>query len=198
MREVEEELRKKTRELGTEEQNRRVQERMRLCQEATLKDAEETRERDRKEAQRKLERMERIELGEDEEIAVVKDNDFVIRGPNQEELEAMGSKSWGGSAIDFKDVRIKDAQREFDASGAVRRVVMSTERVVGAEGGIKYTAEDKEEGEGSEDKGEGSGTGRDQEEEEEERCTSYEEDDDEEEEEKKKEAEKEKTREQEK
>ena len=58
---MEVELRKKREELGEEEQDRRVRERMRLCQEKTLKDAEETRERDRKAAQEKLERMERIE-----------------------------------------------------------------------------------------------------------------------------------------
>ena len=180
---VEDELEKKKRELGEEEQNRRVQERMRSYQEATLKDAEETRERDRIEAQRKLERVERMELEEEEEIAIIEDNDFVIKGPSQEELEEMKTKGWGGSTIKFKDVRIKDALREFDASGAVRKVVMSSERVKGAEGGIKYAAEDKGEGEKSEEKDE------------EDRCTSYEEDDDDdEEEERKKEAEKEKTR----
>ena len=44
-REVAAELKKKREELGEKEQNKRVRERMRLYQEQSLKDAEETRER---------------------------------------------------------------------------------------------------------------------------------------------------------
>ena len=139
-REVEVELGKKKKELGEEEQNRRVRERMRLCQEATLKDAEETREKDRKKAQEKLERM---ELGGEEEFAVVEDNDFVIRGPSQEEGEAMKTAGWDGPAHRFKDVRIKDAQREFNASSAVRKVIMSSVILLVAVVCLDVTAEDK-------------------------------------------------------
>ena len=143
---------------------------MRLYQEMTLKDAEEARERDRKETQRKLERMERAELGEEEDIAVIEDNDFVIQGPSAREWEEMESSGWGGPAMGFVDVRIKDAQRAFDASKDARKVVLSSERVEGAEGG-------NEEAMDTEDK--------------EERCTSYEEDEEEGEEEEKRKEEKE-------
>ena len=185
-REVERELSKKRRELGEEEQDRRVKERMRLCQEKTLKDAEETRERDRREAQAKLDRMERLELGEEEEIAVVEDNDFVIKGPSQEEMEAIRTSGWGGPTTNFKDVRIKDAQREFDASSAVRKVIMSSERVAGAEGGMVVSAVDEKEGERIKGKEGENGTKQGKEKEEDE-CTPYEEDSEEEEEEEKKE-----------
>ena len=159
-----------------EEEDRRVNERMRIIQEKTLKDAEETRERDRKEAQRKLDRMERMELEEEEDIAVIEDNDFVITGPSAEEWGKMGTSGWGGPAKAFKDVRIKDAQREFDASSASRKVILSSERVMGAEGGIKQPEEDKEEEQRDGEKKQS------QENEEEDRCTSYEEDEGEDEE----------------
>ena len=153
------ELKNKTKELGEEEQKRRVRERMRIFQEQTLKDAEETREKDRRETQRKLEKMEGMELEEDEDIAVIEDNDFVIKGPSAEEWEKMETEGWGGPARKFVDVRIKDAQREFNASGAVRKVVLSSERVKGAEGGKEDRLEVEEN----------------------ERCTSYEEDESEDE-----------------
>ena len=160
-KEVENELRKKKEELGEEELDRRVKERMTAYQEATLKDAEEARERDRKEAQRKLERLERAELGEEEDIAVIEDDDFVIQGPSAEEWERMQHSGWGGSETTFVDVRIKDAQRAFNASKDARKVVLSSKRVEGAEGEMeeKMDTEDKEE-----------------------KCTSYEEDEEEEEE----------------
>ena len=56
-------------------------------------------------------------------------NDFVIHGPNLEQIEKMKSSEWGGPPANFKDVRIKDAQRIFDASNDQRKVVMSSERV---------------------------------------------------------------------
>ena len=146
-KDVEEELKKKNRELGAVEQDRRVKERMKIYQEMTLKDAEEARERDRKETQRKLERMERAELGEEEDIAVIEDNDFVIQGPNAKEWEEMRTSGWDGQAKKFVDVRIKDAQKEFNASGDARKVVLSSERVGGAEGGTEdpMDMEEKEE-----------------------------------------------------
>ena len=82
----------------------------------------------------------------------------------------METSGWGGAAKEFVDVRIKDAQRAFNASKDARKVVLSSERVEGAEGGVdkNMDTDDKEE-----------------------RCISYEEDEEEEEEEEEKEKEKE-------
>ena len=174
-RNVAAELKKKREELGEAEQNRRVRERMRIYQEQSLKDAEETRERERLEGLRRIERM---ELDEEENFGVVEDNDFVINGPSEAEMREMKeSGSWGGSATNFVDVRIKDAERDFKKSGATRKVVLSSERVSELEKGGNDPAEKEE-----------------KEKKEEDQCTSYEEDEEDESEEEKEEIEKEKKR----
>ena len=106
-----------------------------------------------------MDQMERMELEEEEDMAVVEDNDFVIKGPSAEEWAKMKTDGWGGQAMGFVDVRIKDAQREFNASGATRKVILSSKRVEGAEGGKEDPMEAEEN----------------------ERCTSYEEDESEDE-----------------
>ena len=124
------ELEKKRKELGAREHDRMVKERMEICQRATLEDAEKERKKDMREAQEKLERLKRMELGEEEEdIGGIEDNDFVIHGPNLDEIEAMKTSGWGGPPAEIKDVRNKDAQRIFDASSNLRKVVLSSERV---------------------------------------------------------------------
>ena len=191
---VEAQLEKKKKELGEEEQERRVNERMRIFQERTLKDAEEQREKDKIEAQKKLENLERrMELGEEEEIASIADNDYVIHGPSLREIEEMKESGWGGPTTVFKDVRIVDAQREFAASKEKRKVVLSSEKLMEVDGGDKPSTEDEEEQEKIKGKWAEYERKKKQEEEdkEEERCTSYEEDEDEDEEQQEKEQKKE-------
>ena len=180
-REVRVEIEKKKKELGAEEHERRVRERMEDCQRATLKDAEMQRERDRAEAQKKLERVERMELGEEDDIGGVVDNDFVIHGPNLEEMEAIKTSGWGGPRADYKDVRIKDAQRLFDASNDQRKVVLSSERVTESNDDSEEEKEKEKEKEEIHKKWAEYEKQKKEKERQEEHCTSYEEDEEDEE-----------------
>ena len=115
---VEKEIEKERKELGEEEYWRRINQRIRLHNEAAMesvREEEERRERVLKEgremARRKLERLER---GEEEEDDQTPDNDLVITPPSPNTIRK-GNSSFGGPATLFKDVRVTDAQREAAA-----------------------------------------------------------------------------------
>ena len=123
-KEVEREVEKEKRELGEEEYWRRINERIRLHNEAAMesvREEEERRERVLKEgremARRKLERMERGEEVDDDQAP---DNDVLVTPPSPNTIRR-GNTSFGGPATTFKDVRVKDAQREAAASEGQQR-----------------------------------------------------------------------------
>ena len=104
---VEREMEKEKRELGEEEYWRRINERIRLHNEAAMesvREEEERRERVLKEgremARRKLERLERGEELDDDQAA---DNDHLVTPPSPDTIRR-GNLSFGGPATDFKDV----------------------------------------------------------------------------------------------
>ena len=115
-REVAREVAKDKSELGEEEYWRRINERIRLHNEAAMESVKEeeerrrrVREEERERARRKLERMER---GEDEDDAEdIADNDHLVTPPSPNTLKR-GNASFGAATTEFKDVRVKDAQRD--------------------------------------------------------------------------------------
>ena len=118
-------MEKERRELGEEEYWRRINERIRLHNEAAMesvREEEERRERVLKEgremARRKLERLERGEELDDDQAA---DNDYVVTPPSPDTIRR-GNSSFGGPATEFKDVRVRDAQREAAALEDQQRV----------------------------------------------------------------------------
>ena len=116
-REVAREVAKEKSNLGEEEYWRRINERIRLHNEAAMESIREeeerkqrVREEEREMARRKLERLERGEKEDDEQIA---NNDYLVTPPSPNTLRR-GNSSFGAVATNFKDVRVKDAQRDAD------------------------------------------------------------------------------------
>ena len=112
-------MEKEKRELGEEEYWRRINERIRLHNEAAMesvREEEERRERVLKEgremARRKLERMEK---GEEEDDDLATTNDYLVTPPSPNTIRR-GNVSFGGPEGEFMDVRVRDAQREAGAS----------------------------------------------------------------------------------
>ena len=136
---VEREVEKEKGELGEEEYWKRINERIRLHNVAAMesvREEEERRERVLKEgremARRKLERLERGEEDDEDNIA---DNDILVTPPSPDTIRK-GNASFGGPTTEFKDVRIKDAQREAAASENQRRVEGSGDKGGRGEGGL--------------------------------------------------------------
>ena len=147
-RKVEREVEKEKEELGEEEYWRRINEKIWLHNEAAMesvREEEARRERVLKEgremARRKLERLER---GEEEDDDLTAENDIVITPPSPDTIRR-GNASFGGPVTEFKDVRIRDAQRDAAASEEEKRVSGAREKGGRGEGDripLKYLQEE--------------------------------------------------------
>ena len=181
-KEVSKEMARKESELGAEEHWRIINERIRLQNEAaaeTVRVEEARKKKEREIADRRIERMELDE--EEDDVAQIVDNDFVVHPPSPRTLEQGMASNFGGPQTEILDVRVKDAQRDAQqdaqrastASVDQRKVMISSDKE--NEGGredtipLKYLQEEEKKGgeEGME---------------EDEECTPYEEDEREEEE----------------
>ena len=116
---VEREMEKEKRELGEEEYWRRINERIRLHNEAAMvsvREEEERRERVLKEGRERARRkLERLEKGEEEDDDLATANDYLVTPPSPNTIRR-GNMSFGGPEREFMDVRVRDAQREAVAS----------------------------------------------------------------------------------
>ena len=110
-----------------------VNDRVRRLNEAAMESVREEEERKKKEKEIAQKRLERMDLDDQEDCSEIVDNDYVVTPPSPRTLAK--NSGFGGPSTEFKDVRILDAQRDFNASSDSRRVLM-------VEKGKKLTGEE--------------------------------------------------------